>query len=63
MGGLAGGRVRSRDSRGIPKKKTCSLNTVYPALRVIQAQGQFRLNGLVKNWCKWIRKMKIAPNL
>ena len=48
MGGLAGGRVRSRDSRGIPKKKTCSLNTVYPAQRVIQAQGEFRSNGLVK---------------
>ena len=26
MGGLAGGRVRSRMSRGIPKKRSCSLN-------------------------------------
>ena len=26
MGGLAGGRVRSRKSRGIPQKKSCSLN-------------------------------------
>ena len=28
MGGLAGGRVRSRNRRGIPKKKSCSLNPV-----------------------------------
>ena len=28
LGGLAGGRVRSRDSRGIPKKGACSLNSV-----------------------------------
>ena len=34
MGGLAGGRVRSRNSRGIPKKKSCSLNC-DPGLRVL----------------------------
>ena len=33
MGGLAGGRVRSRMSRGIPKKRSCSLNE-FPGLRV-----------------------------
>ena len=41
MGGLAGGRVRSRNRRGIPKKKSCSLNSVSPALRVIRRQGEF----------------------
>ena len=30
MGGLAGGRVRSRNRRGIPKKKSCSLSTGLP---------------------------------
>ena len=35
MGGLAGGRVRSRNSRGIPKKKSCSLNTGLPGLTVL----------------------------
>ena len=48
MGGLAGGRVRSRNRRGIPKKKSCSLNFVSPALRVIQRQGEFDSKGLVK---------------
>ena len=48
MGGLAGGRVRSRNSRGIPKKKSCSLNS-GPGPRVIQAQGKFSLRSLVKN--------------
>ena len=48
MGGLAGGRVRSRNRRGIPKKKSCSLNSVSPALRVIQRQGKFDSKGLVK---------------
>mgnify|MGYP005699193415 CR=1 FL=1 len=32
MGGLAGGRVRSRNSRGIPKKKSCSLNSLVSVL-------------------------------
>ena len=63
MGGLAGGRVRSRNRRGIPKKKSCSLNSVSPALRVIQRQGKIDSKGLVKKWCKWIRKMKISENL
>ena len=40
MGGLAGGRVRSRNSRGIPKKKSCSLNSVNSALRVIRIEGK-----------------------
>ena len=31
--------------------------------RVIQAQGKFDSKGLVKNWCKWITKMKISQNL
>ena len=48
MGGLAGGRVRSRNRRGIPKKKSCSLNSVSPALRVIQRQGKFDSKGPVK---------------
>ena len=48
MGGLAGGRVRSRNRRGIPKKKSCSLNSVSPALRVIRRQGKFDSEGLVK---------------
>ena len=30
------------------------------ALRVIQRHGKFRSNRLVKKWCKWFRKMKIA---
>ena len=34
LGGLAGGRVRSRNRRGIPKKKSCSLNPL-PGLRVL----------------------------
>ena len=34
LGGLAGGRVRSRDSRGIPKKRSCSLN-FFLGLRVL----------------------------
>ena len=42
MGGLAGGRVRSRNSRGIPKKKSCSLNSGNSVLEyllyVIQRQ-------------------------
>ena len=63
MGGLAGGRVRSRNSRGIPKKKSCSLNTGLPGSRVIQAQGKSSSRRLVKNWCKWVRKMKISQNL
>ena len=62
MGGLAGERVRSRNSRGIPKKKSCSLNS-GPGSRVIQRQGQFDSNGLVKKLCKWVRKMKISQNL
>ena len=41
MGGLAGGRVRSRNRRGIPKKKSCSLNNRNSVLQyliyVIQA--------------------------
>ena len=48
MGGLAGERVRSRNSRGVPKKKSCSLNSVRPALRVIQRQGKFDSKWLVK---------------
>ena len=48
MGGLAGGRVRSRNRRGIPKKKSCSLNSVSPALRVIQRQGKFDSRRRVK---------------
>ena len=40
MGGLAGGRVRSRNRRGIPKKKSCSLNSVNSALRVIRIEGK-----------------------
>ena len=35
----------------------------FLALRVIQRQGKFDLEVLVKNWCKWLRKMKIARNL
>ena len=35
MGGLARGRVRSRDSRGIPKKRSRSRNTVKPGLTVL----------------------------
>ena len=35
----------------------------FLALRVIQRQGKFRSKGLVKNWCKWVRKMKISQNL
>ena len=33
-----------------------------PALRVIQRQGEFRSNGLVKNLCKWFRKNIPAEN-
>ena len=61
MGGLTRGRVRSvLEKKGIPKKKRGIPKKEKPALRVIQAQGQFDSNGLVKNWCKWIRKMKIS---
>ena len=63
MGGLAGGRVRSRNSRGIPKKKSCSLNSGLPGSRVIQRQGKSSSRRLVKKWCKWITKIKISPNL
>ena len=31
--------------------------------RVIQAQGKFRSRRLVKNWCKWVRKIEISQNL
>ena len=62
LGGLAGGRVRSRKSRGIPKKRSSSRHS-FPGSRVIQAQGKFDSKGLVKNWCKWITKMKISQNL
>ena len=62
MGGLAGGRVRSRNSRGIPKKKSCSLNS-GPGSRVIQRQGKSSSNMLVKKWEKLITKMKISQNL
>ena len=34
LGGLAGGRVRARNSRGIPKKKSCILST-DPVFRVL----------------------------
>ena len=50
MGGLAGERVRSRNSRGIPKKKSCSLNCGLPGSRVIQAQGKSSSRRLVKKW-------------
>ena len=30
--------------------------------RVIQAQGKFDSKGLVKKWCKWVRKIKISQN-
>ena len=41
MGGLAGGRVRSRDSRGIPKKRSGGAATrAYPALRIIRVHGK-----------------------
>ena len=40
MGGLAGGRVRSRNSRGIPKKKSCSLNTGLPGSKSNTAAGE-----------------------
>ena len=30
--------------------------------RVIQRQGKFDFKWRVKNWCKWVRKMKIAQN-
>ena len=43
MGGLAGGRVRARNSRGIPKKKSCILST-DPALRVITLQWEIAVN-------------------
>jgi hypothetical protein len=35
MGGLAGGRVRSRNRRGIPKKRSRSRNTAVPGLTVL----------------------------
>ena len=38
-------------------------NSEKSALRVIQAQGKFDSKWLVKNWCKWVRKMKISKNL
>ena len=63
MGGLAGGRVRSRNNRGTPKKKSCSLNSGLPGSRVIQRQGKSSSTMLAKKWCKWIRKMKISENL
>ena len=44
MGGLAGGRVRSRNRRGIPKKKSRSRNSANSVLQyllyVIQSQGR-----------------------
>ena len=40
MGGLTRGRGRSRNSRGIPKKKSCSLNSMDSALRVIRIEGK-----------------------
>ena len=42
MGGLAGGRVRSRNSRGIPKKKSCSLNE-FPGSKSNTAAGEIEL--------------------
>ena len=35
----------------------------FLALRVIQRQGKSWSRVLVKNWCKWFTKMKIAQNL
>ena len=35
----------------------------FLALRVIQRQGKSSFNMLVKNWCEWFTKMKIAQNL
>ena len=56
MGGLTRGRVSS--DWEFCHKSSAYATAVGPALRVIQAQGQFRSNRLVKIWCKWLRKNK-----
>ena len=64
MGGGTRGRAGAVSEReGSRKRDLAPPQRSDPALRVIQRQGQFRSNGLVKNWCKWFRKMKIAQNL
>ena len=62
LGGLAGGRVRSRNRRGIPKKKSCSLKH-RPGSKSNTATGEIEFNMLVKNWCKLFTKLKISQNL
>ena len=39
-----------------PQKRYTWLVESFLALRVIQSQGKSRSNGLVKKWCKWMRK-------
>ena len=46
-----------------PKRVFHMTRRAFLALRVIQRQGKFSSKGLVKNWCKWVRKMKISQNL
>ena len=50
MGGLTRGRVRSRNSRGIPKKKSRSRHSVNSALRVIRIEGKITSIMLQNFW-------------
>ena len=69
-GRVIGGRVRtsvgvmeaSKHVEGFRNEEQ-EADTPIHALRVIQAQGKFDSNMLVKNWCKWITQMKISHNL
>ena len=63
MGGLAGGRVRSRDSRGIPKKRSGGAATrVYPALRVIWLQAKMCSKLVLDHHGVFAKEMAVAPN-
>ena len=61
FGGPAGGSALERVSPA--SKKHYMTRMPFLSSRVIQRQGKLDSNRRVKNWCKWVTKMKIAQNL
>ena len=61
LGGPAGGSALEKGFA--PKRISHMTRRAFLALRVIQAQGKSSSRWLVKQWCKWFRKMKISQNL
>ena len=61
--GPQNGFPQTRGAQFEVDKWTQMTRRAFLSSRVIQAQGTSRFNMLVKNWGKWVRKIKISQNL